>query len=172
MPVVIVNEHTDLAGLSDRLLRANSSAATREAAVRALREANPGIDPDDLRPGTAVVVPTLRGGLSRIDDVVEPGIADATARVDRDLAGLAEAFAAAGDHAAATHERTAAALADPAVKRAVRGNDARKAVVAELKERAAKEEAAAARRQELAAEATAAWTEDLAGLRQLWSDED
>lgn len=171
MPVIVVEEATDLPGLTDRLLRANTSAATREAAARALRDANPGVDLDALRPGTVVVVPELHGGLRRIGDVVGAGFDAATERVDTELAGLAAAFDSAEERAAAAREQAQAALADPGVKRALRGNEIRREVAARLKERVAEDEEQAARRRELADAVTAAWTEDLADLRRLWSAE-
>lgn len=167
MPVVVIEEATDLSGLTGRLLRRNSSADTVTAAERALRRANPGVDLDDLRPGTVVVVPQLHGGLSRIGDVVDPVVEDATAPVARDLAALTDAFAAATRRTHEARTRALGALEDDAVKAALAEDDAAAQLATRLRAHLTASEEVEQRRQEAADAADAVWADGLAQLRAL-----
>ncbi|MFC8272047.1 hypothetical protein ACFUJR_05765 [Streptomyces sp. NPDC057271] len=75
MPIVVVEQEKTLAALTTRLLKTRTSKAVKEKAAQVIREANPGLDLDHLRPGMVVVVPRLaelRGGDD--DDLVDEGL--------------------------------------------------------------------------------------------------
>lgn len=168
MPVIVIREATDLEGLTDRVLRSNASTPTREAAARALREANPGVDLQALRAGAVVVVPELHAGLRSPEGSVSEGAADATGRVATQLSGLAEAFADGASRRAEARERAVEALDTTVVKRATRGDEAAKAVVKQLRDRLADEEEREEEEQELLGAVMVAWGEDLEALREAW----
>ena len=169
MPVIVIREATDLEGLTDRVLRSNASASTREAAARALREANPGVDLRSVRPGAVVVVPAgLHAGLRSPQGSVDDGAVAATDRVETQLAGLGEAFADGASRRAEARDRAREALESDAVKRAVKGDDAAKAVVQQLRDRLDDQEEREEQEQELLGSAMTAWAEDLEALREAW----
>lgn len=172
MPVIVIREATDLDGLTDRVLRSNASASTREATARALREANPSLDLAAVRAGAVVIVPDLHAGLRSPEGSVAEGAADATARLGTQLAGLAGAFAEGATRRAEARDRATEALGSAAVKKAVRGDEAAKAVVQELRDRLADEEEREQEEQELLGAAMAAWSDDLEALREAWPQGD
>lgn len=98
MGVVVVGRERNVGALADRLLTGRASKATTEDAIRTLREANPGLDLDKLRPGTVVVVPPLRGSRVETGDVVAPPL---DALLDQ-IATAVKSFAESADAALAT----------------------------------------------------------------------
>src|SRR5690349_14540191 len=95
--VFVVRTEQNLTDLTGAILKARSSAATRQAAVAALRAANPSLDLDRIRPGTVVLVPALegvRGSVAGADPVSDVG-ADLVQRVRSAVDGLAGGVEAA-----------------------------------------------------------------------------
>lgn len=107
MPIVIVDQETDAAGLAARLLKARTSKAAAERAVRAIRDSNPGLDPDRLLPGTMVVVPHLKGLRVATGDVLAPAVGEFLYRVREALVTLETAADAALESDRAEREETA-----------------------------------------------------------------
>ena len=172
MPVIVIREETDLEGLTDRVLRSNASTSTREAAARALREANPGVDLRALRAGAVVVVPELHAGLRSPEGSVAEGATDATDRIATQLSGLAEAFTDGASRRAEARKRISEGLDTAAVKRAARGDEAAKTVLQQLRARIASEDEREEEEQELLGAAMAAWSKDLEALRAAWPAND
>ncbi|MFD7234043.1 hypothetical protein ACFWAT_01925 [Streptomyces syringium] len=71
MPIVVVEQEQTVAALAARLVEATASEAAKERAAQAIREANPGLDLDRLRPGMMVVVPRLAEARDDVPDVVD-----------------------------------------------------------------------------------------------------
>jgi hypothetical protein len=89
----VVRDQKNLAALAPALLRSRTSAGLREAALEAIRRANPGVDFDDLAPGTVVLVPPVEGTKDAgKDDPVRPAVQDLAARL-RDGVGAIVASA-------------------------------------------------------------------------------
>ncbi|MER7539687.1 hypothetical protein ABTX77_33645 [Streptomyces sp. NPDC097704] len=86
MPIVVVEQEKTLAALTTRLLKARTAKAAKEKAAQAIREANPGLDLDHLRPGMIVVVPRLAEARDEDDDLVDQSLdlflAEVRAEVD------------------------------------------------------------------------------------------
>ncbi|MBP2401182.1 hypothetical protein [Streptomyces syringium] len=70
MPIVVVEQEKTVAALAARLVEAGTSEAATERAAQAIREANPGLDLDHLRPGMVVVVPPSAEARYDVPDVV------------------------------------------------------------------------------------------------------
>lgn len=172
MPVIVIDEATDLDGLTARLLRSNASDATRAAAARALREANPGLDLRSVPPGTVVVVPELHAGLRNPAGSVADGAAAATDRVETQLGGLAAAFADGASRRAAVRSRAAEALADPEVERRLDSDPRAKAVAQRLQAQLEHEQEQAEEQAALLEAALSAWGDDLASLQDAWKPTD
>lgn len=169
MAVIVIDEETDERGLADRLLRSNASEASRTAAVRALRDANPGLDLAAVRPGTVVVVPDLHAGLRRPPGSVEDGLDAATERVDAQLTGLVEVVRRGRELAEAASADAAMAVADEEVRHAAERDEVVGAVVERLASNVERAEDRAAKADEALTAALTAWSEDLGELRGLWS---
>ncbi len=97
MPIVVVGNEKNFAALRPRLFSGKASATATAEAAEAVRKANPGVDLDNLAPGTVLVVPeapnlTVRGDLS-LDDTTKNAVANAAELGKKALEGIAEGAA-------------------------------------------------------------------------------
>ncbi|WP_370417727.1 hypothetical protein AB8O64_03080 [Streptomyces sp. QH1-20] len=85
MPIVVVEQEKTVAALAARLVEATASEAAKEGAAQAIREANPGLDLDRLRPGMIVVVPRLAEARDDVPDVVDGTLDGYFEQIHREL---------------------------------------------------------------------------------------
>ncbi len=164
----IVDNQRDAAAIAARLLPNRASAASRRLAVEALREANPTLDFDRLRPGAVVVVPPEVGRLRR-NAADDPAGETADALIGEARAGL-QALLAAAEAA----EEQAAAARD-ATRRLLDSRDLARlsadallgANMEALKGALAEEEEQSDERLTAVKEAVDGWQADLKALRGL-----
>lgn len=139
MPQVhVVAKRTDLETLAGDLVAARASAATRLAAVAALRAANPGLDPARIDRGTVVVVPAAAGASRVADDPVDGSVGDLVDRVRLGVDALVAASETGQERRTTDKQDTQRVLARAAVRRAADGSrrvaDSVEEVRANLKE--------------------------------------
>jgi len=114
----VVGAQKDLAELAPDLLRARTSARVRDAALVAIRLANPGLDLDAITPGTVVVVPAVPGVKAQAVGAPVRGPADdLSARVKDGVAMLVAATESAQKQVLLERGEAANLFADPIVKR-------------------------------------------------------
>ncbi|MFG2328080.1 hypothetical protein ACGFMM_00495 [Streptomyces sp. NPDC048604] len=91
MPIVVVEQEKTVAALAARLVKARTSKAAKERAAQAIREANPGLDLEHLRPGMVVVVPRLAETRDDIPDVVKEALENLFEQIGTELTELINA---------------------------------------------------------------------------------
>jgi hypothetical protein len=87
----VVTDQKTLADLGGAVLRPRTSARVRDAALEAIRQANPNLDFDHLAPGTVVVLPPVPGVRAAEDDQAGQAVDDLLDRVLEGLSSLGEA---------------------------------------------------------------------------------
>ncbi|MCU7820353.1 hypothetical protein [Kitasatospora sp. DSM 101779] len=120
MPIVVVEQEKTVAALAARLVKTRTSEAAKDRVVRAIREANPGIDPDRLRPGMIVVVPRLAE--MRDDDGADGPLDALLDQVGKELDALITAANDACDADTAERATTADVIDADAVRAAARND--------------------------------------------------
>ncbi|MET9646996.1 hypothetical protein ACFZB6_25085 [Streptomyces syringium] len=85
MPIVVVEQEKTVAALAARLVESTAPEAAKERAAQAIREANPGLDLDHLRPGMIVVVPSLAEARDDVPDVVDGTLDGYFEQIHREL---------------------------------------------------------------------------------------
>ena len=119
MPHVhVVSKRTDLETLAADLVSARASAATRRAALGALRAANPGLDPGRIDRGTVVLVPRAAGATRVSEDPVDESVTDLLDRVRVGVEALVAASATGEERRVADKQATQRVLTRAAVRRA------------------------------------------------------
>ncbi len=167
MPILITHAKASLDELADQLLTSRAGSGQREAAVRALRAANPGLT-GAVAKGTAVVLPELPHLRAKLDaGTLIAG--DRLADVEAVVAPLPDAVAELASRAKARSTRSLGDIKklgkvaeDAQVKRFLTANRARAA--AERARAEAKEAAALAK---AFSDAAPRWSEELAKLKAL-----
>lgn len=167
MPIVVVEQEKDLSALTSRLLRARTSKAATERAERAIREANPGVDLDRLRPGTVLVVPPLKEALVDTGDRLGPAVDALVDQLTTELTALETATEVALAEEAAERATVTELVRSVEGRRGVRGESTVKDVLAQLRGTLQADESAAGRRTAELQEAVRHWQQDLDTLRQL-----
>ncbi len=171
MPVLIIRDEGTLVDLRPRLVGRRGPSEIPERLAAALRDANPNVDFDDLRPGTVVTVPDVEDARVRDDAMSSELVFDG---IDALIAAVGGVLASAGQQAAQQAKVEAAdraivrrSLGLKAVADAVERDQDLRAEVARVEETLAAadedaEQAARAREQALAT-----WTDDLAAIKAL-----
>lgn len=164
----IVDTQRDAAAVAARLLPTNASAANRRALVEALRDANPTLDLDRLRPGAVVVVPPRVGRLRR-NAADDPAGDTADSLIDEARSGLQSlvtAAEAAEAQAAEQRERTRGLLDGQDLQPLARDR-LLAANVESLRKVLAQEDERSDKRLAEVTAAVAGWEADLKALRGL-----
>jgi len=171
MPIIVVGNEKDFAALRPRLFSGNVSAKAAAEAAKTVRKANPGVDLDNLAPGTVLVVPEalnleVRGDLS-LDETTKNAVEGAMEFGKKALEGIAEGAAKRESETKAERRRVLKALdsigqetARPRERGLAKELEAARNAVAEEDKRA-KERASALKK------AQAEWTAGLDALNDL-----
>jgi hypothetical protein len=165
----VVGTEKNLAELAPSLLRSRTSAAVRESALDAIREANPGLDFDRITPGTVVLVPPVEGvrPAAVTGDPVHQAADDLIARV-RDGVDALVAGADAAEEQRALDKKEAQELFGTALVKRLSGQSAELATNIESVRATFKQDDVEARRQLTGVhESRDVWTADLDALRAL-----
>jgi hypothetical protein len=170
MPLLIVGDEKNVAGLRKRLFAGRVSNATVGRVTAALQEANPHVDLEKLRPGVVLTVPDLPE-LAVADLSFDDTIDRAIVSHQGDLRERIEALQAAADQRAradaAERKRIRPTLDDKAVQAAVRKDQELAALVAAAGQALDAESAAAKERAERLRKAAEGWTEELEALKTI-----
>lgn len=174
MPVLVVGTERNFAALRSRLFEGRVSTAVARRVEDAVRVANPGVDLDQLRPGTVLSVPDLpelRLGENdlALDEGTKALVAGLHAAATAALDGLVVEAGRLEEEGAAERKELARAMQARPVQDAA-SKDADLAADLEAARKAvAEEEAAAKGRPADLAKARAAWENDLDALRGMVS---
>ncbi len=112
----VVSDQADAAGLARTLLGARVGAARRDAAIAALRDANPDLDLEALSPGQVVVVPDGLVTQERAGARDRGGISDLLAHAAESVKELAAAADRAEEQRRAEAEEVRSVLSSPEVR--------------------------------------------------------
>lgn len=167
MPIVIVEQEQNVTALAARLLKARTSKAATERAVRAIREANPGLDLDRLRPGAVVVVPPLKEARTSAGDLVEPAVAEIVDQLKEALNTLADGARTALEADRAEREDTAKVFDSDEVNRAAEGDSVLRNALDVLSGTLNEDEDSAVRNTEILLNGIERWAQDLDDLSGL-----
>ena len=164
----VVGDQKNLAELASVLLRARTSATTRESALEAIRHANPSLDFNRIAPGTVVVVPPFGGAKdASSQDPLRRAADDLITRVEEGVAALVAGTEAAEEQRGVEKKQAQDLLASAAVKR-LAGQLPELATNVDSVRATFKEDDAAAKKQASSVrEAEQLWAEDLKRLRGL-----
>ena len=171
MAVLVVGSEKNFAAVRARLTRGSVSSAAAKRIAAAFRQVNPGLDLDDLRPGTILAVPEIpelsAPARLSLDDGVEQAADAMLAHASQILDGLVEAASSRAREAAAERRRVLKAMDGGEVREAA---DKVQGLAEELEAaHAAIEEEQAADKDRAAAlkKARAQWGQDLTAFREL-----
>ncbi len=168
MPQVhVVSKRTDLESLAGELISSRASAATRRAAVDALRAANPGLDPARIDRGTVVLVPAAAGATRVEADPVEGSVTDLVDRVRAGVDALVAASASGEERRTADKQATQRVLSRAAVRRAAEGSTRVAESVEEVRANLKEADAEGRRTASRLAASRERWDADLDGLAAL-----
>jgi hypothetical protein len=158
MAIVVVGKEKSLTELTNGLLLARASKTSRTQAEEAIRAANPGLDLGRLSRGQVLVVPDLPQARATTVDHVESATTAIVEVLDEQLDELLEAAKEAQARTESEQADAAAALQEPALRKAVGDPDAKAVTDALRKTLAAQRRASAS-------------PFDLEDLVQRWRDE-
>ncbi|MFE7836528.1 hypothetical protein ACFU53_10865 [Streptomyces sp. NPDC057474] len=167
MPIIVVDKDKTVAALAARLLKARTSEAATERAVRAIRAANPGLDLDHLRRGTVVVVPRLEEIRTDVGDVIEDALADVVDGLRDSLDRLAEDAVTALNADRAERELTEGVFHAEAVQNAAEHDTVLRDTLESLRSSLSDDEENAARYTEMLLQGIDQWRSDLDDLGKL-----
>lgn len=120
MRTFIVGEETKLKAVSERLLHANLSNVRSDAALKALREANPHADLNKLARGTVLFVPDAPGfKVSTTSSATEGPLTALHDLLDEALRAALEETSAGNSACLADQDQTVKAFDDGTVKKAI-----------------------------------------------------
>lgn len=172
MSVLVVGAEKTLTALHPRLFAGRVSRTAAARVAEALREANPGVDLQELRPGTVLRIPELpeltrrRPGLSLDEVTAEAGVGLLGAVGDA-LDALAAVAARREDEDAGERKDLAQVLKARALTAAAGADPDIAAELKAVRTALAEEERQAEGRGPALKRARAAWGEDLAALGEL-----
>ncbi|MBB4986726.1 MULTISPECIES: hypothetical protein [Streptomyces] len=168
MPIVVVEQEKTLAALTTRLLKARTAKAAKEKAAQAIREANPGLDLDHLRPGMIVVVPRLAEASDEDDDLVDQSLdlflAEVRAEVDTLLDAANDSLASEKEEL----ETTAKVLDVMEVQQAAQNDPVLQNNLESLRSSIEGDQEAAAENTDTLLNGIEQWYTDLDDLSTLW----
>lgn len=168
MPVLVVGGEKTLAALDRRLFKAGVPADAIARVHQAIRDENPDIDFDHLRPGLVVRLARLPELRARADLSLDESMAEAVSAAGRSLeSDLKDLAAAAQDRLsddAEERRELAQQLQSREVQAAASKDDGVMAALRSAEEGIAEEEAADERRRAVVEHAVAEWTGELPTL--------
>lgn len=169
MPIVVVGNEKNFAGLRSRLFEGQVSTKVQNEVAQQVQEANPHANLDKLTPGTVLTIPAdakvqLRADLS----LDEPTSNELRSLGEQGKALLAELVTAAGEREAeARDERASALQAIDSVGAAIKKREPGLTTELESARKALEEDdALAQQRMDQVKQAQAEWTDGLDGLLQ------
>lgn len=167
--VFVITDQRDLAALASQLLTSRTRAATRVAALDALRRANPALNLDRLSPGTVVIIPPEVPGMRPAagSDPAGEALDDLTARVGEGLTALREGFDTAGERRHVERDLANALFDSEVVQRLAHGDRLLGENIAAVVHTLDADEAQADEQRAALDEAIAEWGNDLEALRKL-----
>ncbi|WP_338930443.1 LysM peptidoglycan-binding domain-containing protein [Streptomyces netropsis] len=168
MPIVVVEQENTVAALAARLVKAGTSKAAQERAAQAIREANPGLDLDHLRPGMVVVVPPLVEARDEVPDVVEGALAAFFEQISRELDALIQTARSALEADKAERQATAEVLAAEKVQAAAQNDPMLRNNLEQVRQTLADDGQIAVEITESLITGTEQWFTDLDDLSTLW----
>jgi hypothetical protein len=117
MPYFVVQSETTVLAVADAVLKERTRKADREAAIEAIRQANPGLDLAQLKPGQVLVIPQLTGARAAANDPLATEIDELAALVKEGLGGLATDTDVAVEQSLREIKETTARLDSAAIRR-------------------------------------------------------
>ncbi|MFG2972175.1 hypothetical protein ACGFYY_04085 [Streptomyces sp. NPDC048331] len=172
MPIIVVDQEKTVAALAARLVKTRTSKAAKEKAAQAIREANPGLDLDRLRPGMIVIVP--RSPEARDDDpddepdVVNEALSPLFDAIRTELDALIRTANSALEADTAEREATAEILDADAVQAAAQNDLLLQYNLERVRQTLADDEQSAVEITESLINGTEQWYTDLDDLSTLW----
>jgi hypothetical protein len=166
MGLYVVKEQAGVDGLLSALLRARVSRSARETAIAKLRRANPGLDLDDLRPGTIVAVPPLEGERSKRAAPDQDAADAVVASVNATLDALPAEAERTLEERKAQFAQARQVVSSTAVKRVARKDPELRETIAAWQKAAEQDLEDARTASEAVASTVAEWQEELAELRK------
>lgn len=171
MPVLVVGGETTLAALDRRLFKSGVPADAIARVHKAIRDENPDVDFDHLRPGLVLRLPRLPELKARADLSFDGSVAEAVSATGRSLeSDLKDLEAAARDRLGTDAEERRALsrqLESREVQAAASKDDGVMAALRSAQEGIAEDEAADERRRAVVEQAVAEWTGELPTLDRL-----
>jgi hypothetical protein len=168
MPVMVVGNEATLAGLENRLFKSGLSAAAAERLRKAIRDENPGVNFNELRPGTVLKLPRspdLRSGRDlSLDDSVRGGVDAMRDHLKADLEELGTAAQNRLRDDAANRIVIAKELASREVQAAAAQDDTVMAALNSASEGIAEDAVADEQRLNVIGRAIGEWIEELAAF--------
>ena len=171
MPVLIVRNERTIADLRPRLVGRTGPAETPAHVVEAIREANPHVDLDRLRPGDVLTIPDSSDTRVRDDATPTELLAEG---IDAMIGAVGEVVATVGEQATQRAKVEAADRATvrrsvdlKAVKEAAKRDTALAADLAQVQEALAAADEAADKASATRKQALAKWTEDLEAVKAM-----
>lgn len=169
MPFFVVTSEKALSEVATAVLKARTSATNREAALRSIRLANPGVDFDRLPPGAVLRIPQLEGvraGVSK-DDPLAVELDDLLGRVRGGIDELQAAADSAETQRAVEKREAQELLSSAVVKRLSAQIPQLQANIDTIRETFKQDDVTARNHSVELAKATEVWTADLETLRGL-----
>ena len=163
----VITDQADALALSHAVIGSRVGDVKRQAAIEALRRANPGVDLDRLRPGMVIVVPDLPDVVDRAVDPVDASLDDLLERSREQVMALLAGADEAEVHRRREAEASRELLGSPDIRRLsgriprLKENAAAAAARLEQEDRNAEQDATAIR------EAVERWLPELEKLRAL-----
>ncbi|KOU33409.1 hypothetical protein ACFVZ8_04210 [Streptomyces sp. NPDC059558] len=168
MPIIVVDQEKTVAALAARLVKTRTSKAAKEKAAQAIREANPGLDLDRLRPGMIVFVPRPPEAREDVPDVVTEALAPLFDQIRTELDALIRTANSALEADTAEREATAEILDAEAVQAAAQNDPLLQYNLERVRQTLADDGQSAVESTESLINGTEQWYTDLDDLSTLW----
>ena len=160
----VVSDQGDVAALARTLLGARVGAARRDAAIAALRDANPGLQLDALRPGQVVVVPDGLATRDRADVSAQDGLSGLLAQAAVSVKELVAAADRAEEQRRAEADEVRAVLSSPEVHQLAGQIPELKRNLSSVDKTLSEQDVRAEKTRELLSRSAEEWLADLDGL--------
>ena len=163
----VVSDQADATAVARALLGARVGAARRDAAIAALRDANPDLDLDALRPGQVVVVPEGLATQERAGTRDRGGLSDLLAQAAASVQELASAAERTEEQRRVEAEEVRTVLGSPEVKQLAGQIPEVKRAVASAGKALSGQDERAEKTREVLARSSEEWLADVDRLRAL-----
>lgn len=167
MAILVIDQQTDLAALTRRLLKPRTPAVVAQHAIDAILAANPGIDADRLDAGSVIVLPDLphlREPEGRLrEEAGERLIADVLRALDASVAAMDAALAADRTE----RERVGGLVSAHEVTQAADRDTVLRQVLTDLRAALDSDEQVARKQAETVRDSAGSWRAELQALRAL-----